>query len=166
MSRPRRARNERRRASARRTLTLKLEAPVTESQNTPVAAEMSAFATRKTTNAGVTLELKLPDGTPTSRYLVVRNYRCDAYRAKLAEIRDRIAEGGKPDEAQREADRLALIASLVVGWNFDTECTPANVSTFLSEAQLVAEQVDRFAMDDERFFGKGLAASTGGSKAS
>jgi len=138
---------------------------VTDKTQTPAAFEMSDFATRKVTNVGVTLQIALPNGTPTSRYLVVRNYRCDAYRAKLAEIRDRIAENGKPDEAQREADRLALIASLVVSWNFDMECTPANVTTFLSEAQLVAEQVDRFAMDDERFFGKGLAPSTGGSKA-
>jgi len=140
--------------------------PVTDTKNTPIAAEMSAFATRKITNGGVTLALTLPDGTPTSRYIVVRNYRCDAYRTKIAEIRDRISENGKPDEAQREADRLALVSSLVVDWNFDMECTPANVATFLSEAQLVAEQVDRFAMDDERFFGKGSAASTDGSKAS
>ena len=134
-------------------------------KNTPVAAEMSAFATRKIGNDGIKLELTLPDGTPTSRYLIVRNYRCDAYRKKLAEIRDRVAENGKPDEQQREADRLALIASLVVGWNFDMDCTPAHVATFLGEAQLVAEQVDRFAMDDERFFGKGSALSTVGSKA-
>lgn len=133
---------------------------------TPVAAEMAAFATRKIGNDGIRLDLKLPDGTPTSRYLVVRNFRSDAYRSKLAEIRDRIAEQGKPTEAQREADRIGLLASLVVGWNFDPPCTPENVSSFLADAQMVAEQVDRFAMDDERFFGAGSTPSTSGPKAS
>lgn len=125
---------------------------------------MSAFATRKTFNDGVRVPLSLPDGTPTDRFLVVRNFRSDAYRAKLAEIRDRIAEGGKPSEAQREADRIALISSLVVDWNFEAECSPANVTAFLADAQIVAEQVDRVAMDDERFFGKGSKPSIDGSK--
>ena len=130
----------------------------------PVAADMAAFATRKVSNEGIRLPLALPDGTPSDRYLVIRNYRCDAYRAKLNQIRDRIAEQGKADEDQHQADRVALIASLVAGWNFETPCTPSNVEAFLAEAQLVAEQVDRVAMEDERFFGKGSTPSSDGSK--
>ncbi|GAA0911090.1 hypothetical protein GCM10009552_24060 [Rothia nasimurium] len=129
-----------------------------------VAADMAAFATRKVSNEGIRLPLALPDGTPSDRYLVVRNYRCDAYRAKLNQIRDRIAEHGKASDAQHEADRVALISSLISGWNFEMPCTPENVAAFLAEAQLVAEQVDRVAMEDERFFGKGSTPSSDGSK--
>ena len=141
---------------------------MTDTQNKTAAAgaDMAAFATRKAGNDGIRLSISLPDGTPTDRYLIVRNFRSDAYRAKLAEIRERLAEGGKPTDTQREADRLSLIASLVAGWNFDTDCTQANVEAFLREAQLVAEQVDRVATDDDRFFGKGSSPSSSGSKAS
>lgn len=125
-------------------------------------SEFDAFKTRDRSNEGIKLDLVHPDGSPSDHWMIVRNFRSDAYRKALGKIQNRIAEKGAPDDVQRADDRMDLVASLVAVWSFKTEFTPANVKAFLADAQLVCEQVDRVAMDDERFFGKGSTPSTDG----
>lgn len=122
-------------------------------------SEFDVFDVRKVIDNGVKIDLKLPDGADSGKWIRIRNFRSQAYRDTLDEIGARIAEHGKPDAKQRHADRIALLSSLIAEWNFDTKLTAQSAADFLEKAVLVREQIDRACLEDDRFFGKGVTAS-------
>lgn len=144
---------------------------------------MEQFKTRAKANDGVRLTLHAPDGKPTDEYLIVRHVWSDAFieadeRTKrelqewmAGEIAARkLADDKLPDDlreavAERaRAVRLEVLAALVSGWSFDAECTPEAVAGFLAEAPQIANQIDKFAADNEAFFGNGSPSSSSGSE--
>ncbi|KZX63182.1 hypothetical protein A3710_17185 [Stutzerimonas frequens] len=126
----------------------------------------SDFFTRAKANEGERMPLSLPDGTPTDDWLQIRGVDSDEFRRAMDEFRrDRLALASIQDEIERkektEIAQLRLNAALVIGWSLDAEFTEAALLEFLREAPYVAAEVDRFASDRRRFFGK---RSTGSPK--
>jgi hypothetical protein len=144
---------------------------------------MEAFYTRDKANDGVRVDLFTPDGVKSGEWLMVRHVWSDAFAdaeeaAKLrvaGKLRDELQRSGLKGEDEippevravikaegREA-RLDLLAALVSGWSFDSDCTPEAVRAFLHNAPQIAEQVDKIAGDTRRFFGNGSTSSKRGS---
>lgn len=126
----------------------------------------SDFFTRAKANEGERMPLSLPDGTPTDEWLQIRGVDSDQFRVALDDFRrEMLALASLKDEAERaektEAARLKLNSALVIGWSLEAEFTEAALLEFLREAPYVAAEVDRFASDRRRFFGK---RSTGSPK--
>lgn len=127
---------------------------------------MEAFFTRQRANEGVELPLDLPDGTPTRHRIRIRGVDSDQFRAANAESRRRLVElavnreKATIDPADHETERLRLLASLVVSWTFEVECTSENVITLLREAPQLAEQIDRIAAKRSLFFRNGSPNSS------
>lgn len=125
-------------------------------------SEFDAFDVGGKINDGVQLDLTLPDGSPSGQWIKVRNFRCDAYRKKLADIQAKRAEHGPAGADEAKADRIALLAALISAWSFKTPLTLGSAAEFLERAQLVPEQIDRLCVDDARFFANGSKPSTAG----
>ena len=126
----------------------------------------SDFFTRAKANEGERMPLSLPDGTPTDEWLLIRGVDSDEFRHALDEFRrELLVLASVKDEAERaektEAARLKLNAALVIGWSFDAEFSEAALLEFLRESPYITAEVDRFASDRRRFFGK---RSTGSPK--
>lgn len=112
------------------------------------------------------MPLSMPDGTPTDEWLQIRGVDSDEFRHAMDEFRRELLElAAVKDEKERaeksEQARLKLNASLVIGWSLDAEFTEAALLEFLRESPYIAAEVDRFASDRRRFFGK---RSTGSPK--
>lgn len=139
----------------------------------------SKFFTREKANAGIKLELKLPDGTPTECWIKVRGVDSDAYKKAAAEMRLRaLALMGSDNEEDKaklqdmakgelhKSELLEMHASLVADWYILDEddkpipFTPENVRTFLREAPQIAEQINEVSTRRKLFFGKSLKSST------
>ena len=119
----------------------------------------SDFFTRAKANEGERMPLSLPDGTPTDEWLQIRGLDSDEFRRAMDEFRrELLALAAVKDEAERaektEVARLRLNAALVSGWSFEAEFSEASVLEFLRESPYIAAEVDRFASDRRRFFGK------------
>lgn len=144
---------------------------------------MAQFKTRDKANEGVKLTLYTPDGKPTDDWLTVRHVWSDAFieadersKRELNEwLAGEIAARNLPDDkipddlrseiAERAKDaRREVLAALISGWSFDEECSPEAAASFLKDAPQVANQVDKFAVDNEAFFGNGSNNSTSGSE--
>lgn len=126
----------------------------------------SDFFTRAKANEGERMPLSLPDGTPTDEWLQIRGVDSDEFRHAMDEFRrELLALAALKDEKERaektQAAQLKLNAALVSGWSFEAEFSDAALLEFLREAPYVAAEVDRFASDRRRFFGK---RSTGSPK--
>ncbi|WP_313242887.1 hypothetical protein [Stutzerimonas nitrititolerans] len=126
----------------------------------------SDFFTRAKANEGERMPLSLPDGTATDEWLLIRGVDSDEFRHALdAFRRDLLTYAAIKDEAEKaektEQARLRLNAALVIGWSFDAEFSEAALLEFLRESPYIAAEVDRFASDRRRFFGK---RSTGSPK--
>lgn len=126
----------------------------------------SDFFTRAKANEGERMPLSLPDGTATDEWLLIRGVDSDEFRHALdAFRRDLLTYASIKDEGEKaektEAARLALNAALVIGWSFDAEFSDVALMEFLRESPYIAAEVDRFASDRRRFFGK---RSTGSPK--
>lgn len=127
---------------------------------------MEAFFTRQRANEGIELPLDLPDGTPTKHRIRIRGVDSDQFRAANADSRRRLAElvmnreKATVDPADTDNERFRLLASLVVSWTFELECTPDNVVTLLREAPQLAEQIDRIAAKRSLFFRNGSPTSS------
>jgi len=126
----------------------------------------SDFFTRAKANEGERMPLSLPDGTPTDEWLQIRGVDSDSFQRAMDDFRrEMLALASLKDEAERaektEAARLKLNSALVIGWSLEAEFTEAALLEFLREAPYVAAEVDRFASDRRRFFGK---RSTGSPK--
>lgn len=127
----------------------------------------SDFFTRAKANEGERMPLSLPDGTPTDEWLLIRGVDSDQFRVALDDFRrELLVLASVKDEKERaektEAARLKLNAALVIGWSFDAEFSEAALLEFLRESPYITAEVDRFASDRRRFFGK---RSTGSVKA-
>lgn len=126
----------------------------------------SDFFTRAKANEGERMSLSLPDGTPTDEWLLIRGVDSDEFRHALdAFRRDLLTYASIQDEAEKtektEQARLHLNAALVIGWSFEAEFSETALLEFLRESPYIAAEVDRFASDRRRFFGK---RSTGSPK--
>ncbi|WP_045158752.1 phage tail assembly chaperone [Stutzerimonas stutzeri] len=124
----------------------------------------SDFFTRAKANEGERMPLSLPDGTPTDEWLLIRGVDSDEFRLAMDEFRrELLALAALKDEKDRadktQAAQLKLNAALVSGWSFEAEFSDAALLEFLREAPYVAAEVDRFASDRRRFFGKRSAVS-------
>ena len=54
-------------------------------------SEFDVFDVRKQIEAGIKIDLKLPDGKDSGFWIKVRNFRSDAYRNTIQAIQARIA---------------------------------------------------------------------------
>ncbi|SHO57828.1 phage tail assembly chaperone [Vibrio quintilis] len=128
--------------------------------------EMKAFFTRQKANEGVRLPLTLPDGTKTEHFLLIRGIDSDAFREAEAEAKRQAMQlsmiEDEEEKQQAISDRkLSLVATLVLDWSFEQECSPENVTSFLREAPQIADQVDQLAARRALFFDKRLSSSSG-----
>lgn len=122
---------------------------------------MAAFNVVAMSNDGVKLPLRLPDGTVTEEFLVVRGADSKTFRNQQARAnreKVKLAKKQNLDPAQvarqnADIDRR-LVASLVVDWSFDEECNEVNVAKFLADAPQIQGQIDLFAGDRANFFKK------------
>ena len=133
---------------------------------------MEAFFTRDKANEGRKLLLYTPCGTKTDEWLIVRHVWSDDFqRAEEAAQREaRETVMGMGADATKEViaeiqrgSRVRLLASLVAGWSFDSECTPDAAADFLDKAPQIADQIDAFAADAKGFFGVESGCSKSGS---
>ena len=119
----------------------------------------SDFFTWAKANEGERMPLSLPDGTTTDEWLQIRGVDSDIFQRAMDEFRrELVVLASVKDEKERaektEAARLKLNAALVIGWSFDAEFSEAALLEFLRESPYIATEVDRFASDRRRFFGK------------
>ena len=126
----------------------------------------SDFFTRAKANEGERMPISLPDGTPTDEWLQIRGVDSDQFRVALDDFRrELLAIASLKDETEKadrtEVARLALNAALIIGWSFDAEFSDVALMEFLRESPYITAEVDRFASDRRRFFGK---RSTGSPK--
>ena len=131
---------------------------------------MKEFFTRSSANSGRDLKLTLPDGTESDHWLHIVGIDSDIFRRAQSEQHRRTLEvielkdAGEMSEADAEIEyekaRTALIASLVTGWSFPTECTQENVIDFFREAPQIATSVNLFAGNRKSFFKTGSDDST------
>ena len=133
--------------------------------------KLSDFYTRERANQGERMPLALPDGTPTDQHLVIRGADSDAVRAAIDDFRrDLLRLSAVEDKAQRaqgEAEaRVRFTAAMVVGWSFEEPFTDAALAELLREAPYIADAVQRFSDDRQRFFGKRSASSVASSSPS
>lgn len=132
----------------------------------PAAVQMAAFFTRQRANEGIELPLDLPDGTPTAHRIRIRGVDSDAFRAAHADSKRRLVElafnkeRATAESIDHEAERLRLLASLVVSWTFAEACDTDSVVALLREAPQLAEQIDRIASRRSLFFVNGSPNST------
>lgn len=125
-------------------------------------SKQNKFFTRQGSNEGIRIPLSLPDGSATEEWLHILGADSDAFRKKEAEYRRQAfsVADKTPDEVEkfREEGRYRLLASLVVHWSFEEECTEENVYKFLREAPFLADQIDTVA-SRRAFFMKPLLTS-------
>ncbi len=79
----------------------------------------------------------------------------------LAQILESLAKHCTCQGWLKDDGQFKLNAALVIGWSFDAEFSEAALLEFLRESPYIATEVDRFASDRRRFFGK---SSTGSPK--
>ena len=111
---------------------------------------MEAFFTREKASLGVKLPLYTPAGAKTEHWLRIRGIDSDEFRAAEADARrDAVRVAGIEDLEERrlaiqDAQR-SLIATLVIDWSFDQECTHENVLKSSGEAPQIQDAVDKAA---------------------
>lgn len=130
---------------------------------------MKEFFTKANAEEGVTLPLFTPDGTPTAHWLKIRGIDSDTFAMAEFEAKREMMNIAQIEDV-RERDRrnmrnkTNLIASLVMGWSFEQECTKANVVNFLTQAPQIQEAINLAAGDRARFFKKGPPPSATGTE--
>ncbi|MBG89599.1 MAG: hypothetical protein CMO80_22250 [Verrucomicrobiales bacterium] len=118
---------------------------------------MQEFFTRQLANEGKELPLYLPSGEKSEHKIRVLGVDSDKFKSKEAESKKIAAELAALDDNEErrvaiEDLQLKLIATLVIGWTFDQECTEENVVNFLREAPQIADAINRFAGNRKAFF--------------
>ncbi len=120
---------------------------------------MQAFFTRERANEGITIPLYLPDGSRSQHHLLIRGVDSDAFRDVEAESKRnamRLLTIEDPEErkiAIRD-EKLTILASLVIDWSFEEDCTPQNIKHFLREAPQIADAIDQLAAKRSLFLGE------------
>lgn len=132
----------------------------------PAVLTMEAFFTRERANEGIEFPLDLPDGTPTAHRIRIRGVDSDAFKAAKAESARRLAElltskeKATLDNVDHEAERLRLLASLVVSWTFPQPITLEGVCELFRQAPQIADQIDKISGRRALFFRSALTSST------
>lgn len=141
------------------------QSPEATQPNAPTA--MEAFFTRQAANEGTEFFLDLPNGKATEHRIRIRGMDSDEFKVAQAASKRKLMEiaakmdKAKFDEVDQDAERLKLLASLVISWTFkDAEgnpipCTQDGIINLLKNAPAIAEQIDRIASNRKHFFRKG-----------
>lgn len=133
---------------------------------------MSSFKdyfTRPAHNTAIRITIAAPDGSGGEAWLDMVGAESDRFRAarelsehellaSLAKI-ENVDDRKKFIADQKQASRLKMLASLVVAWSFDEECTPENVILLLTEAPFIADEIDRKSASTKDFLAKKLTNS-------
>ncbi len=107
------------------------------------------FYTREMAEKGVKFLLDLPDGTKSDEWLLVVGAESARYEKAHREVVKLILDGADPAE---QGDRL--LSSLIIGWSFDTDCTPESVLEFFQNSKYIKVDVDRFVVKRANFLKK------------
>jgi len=131
---------------------------------------MEEFYTRSAANEGRTLPLYLPNGTKSEHSFVVRGVDSDEFRTTENKVKRRAIDIAQMEteeerlEAINDSER-ECIASLIISWTFDMECTTENKVSFLREAPQIADAINRFSAKRTEFLSKKSGSSAAGSEA-
>lgn len=135
---------------------------------------MKLFHTRPAANQGIKVPLTAPDGSSTEYFLQILGVDSDVFRQKKADtnrnalLQEALAKGAEANGSNAEAvkaitdafyqdQKLALLACLVVGWNFTEDdgapmpCTEEKVKAFFKDAPQIADKVDQLAANRALF---------------
>lgn len=118
---------------------------------------MKEFFTRQKANEGKELPLYLPSGEKSEHTIRVLGVDSDTFKKNDAKAKREAMELSAIEDDKERQEALAkvqseLIASLVVDWSFEQECTLENVVNFFKEAPQIQEAVNKFAANRRAFF--------------
>jgi hypothetical protein len=120
---------------------------------------MESFFTRSSANTGIDLPLYTPDGLKSEHSLHIIGVDSDIFRqTELTEKRRAVSDtrsaGKDPVELDKlvEESKLRLLASLIVSWTFEQECSLENKLNFLREAPQIAQAINTHSADRTLFF--------------
>lgn len=135
-----------------------------KTQPASAASGMEAFFTREKASLGVKLPLYEPSGAKSEHWLRIRGIDSDEFRAAEADARrDAMRVAAIEDLEERrlaiQDTQRSLIATLVIDWSFDQECTHENVMKFFREAPQIQDAVDKAASRRALFFASGSSDS-------
>jgi hypothetical protein len=130
---------------------------------------MKEFHTRENSNNGIKVPLFLPDGKATKHHLMIRGIDSDAFRRAETQAKRKASTLGMIEDINKRAEEIReieieCIASLILSWTFEEECTEANVVNFLREAPQIADLVNQLATKRSLFIAKKPTSSTSGRK--
>ena len=123
-------------------------------------SEMANFYTRSKANTGIKVDLSLPSGEATNHFITIRGIDSDQFRDADTKVRRsaltiiEIEDDDIKEEMIKES-HLDILASLVIDWSFDDDCTIENIKKLFTEAPQIADTVDRSAAKRSLFFDKG-----------
>jgi len=127
------------------------------------------FFTKPAAEAGCKLPVKAPDGSDTGDWVEIVGTESDQFRqAKIVAEREAFAETvrfkaserGGENPCKHDSDGVLrdintrLIASTIVSWSFDDDCTDDNKIALLDNAEYIRDLVNTSAADNGTFFKK------------
>ncbi len=124
--------------------------------------KLKDFHTREAANEGIKIPLFAPDGKETEEYIIVRGFDSDEFQKKKLEI-DRV-QAVTDDLSKRIDNHRKLIASLVMDWSFEDECSPDAVEQWLNDAPQVQSVIENIVSDRQLFFSLRQASLSSGSE--
>lgn len=127
-------------------------------------SSIKSYFTRQAHNEGVRLYIAAPDGSETQDWVEIRGIESDIFRetrnqseaelyaslSGITDTKERIAK----IESVREDARLKLLASLVIAWSFEEDCTQENITQLLVEAPFIADFIDKKSASVKDFIKK------------
>ena len=114
----------------------------------------SDFFTRSACNDGAKVNLKDPaTGKDSGEWVLIRGIDSDAFRAKEAELKKRLLTLENPEDHQDEME-AELIASLIIDWSLEDECSEENKLLLCTEAPLVVNEINIQAANRALFLKK------------
>lgn len=125
---------------------------------------LSDLFTLPIAQAGRHLKLVMPDGSPTDYHLTVIGSDAPAARKALLAssriIRDETNDKTSDEDRLAVTERAALAfrVELVTGWNLPIEFSKEAVTELLTNNPGLAQEVESFSGDRQRFFGSKLIA--------
>ena len=119
----------------------------------------SDFYTRDNANSGIRMPLLNLDGTLSSDYLTIAGIDSDGFVSANAEaMRSALViaeiECDETKDKLLRAEKIKLVASLVIGWSFDEDATQEAAQQFFTDAPQIMEQVNSKAAQRNAFIKK------------
>ena len=113
----------------------------------PKKFEISDFFTKNKAEIGTTIDLLLPDGTPTGERLTIVGNESDTFRRAKSAAERAALELARIEDLQERDDAIydqtvIICARCVIGWTLSTPCTFENVYELLSNAPYIKRLVD------------------------